>query len=151
MPPTVLRRGAGRTFRIELGHRQRASAGPASPSARVGGAGFYQYCPVDSWRPAVNLYESASSYFVCVDLAGMDRDAIDVTLNENVLVISGTREHPQPAERCTGLSIHLMEIDQGPFCRSVEIPSEVDLSAIRASYTTAGYLWIELPKSDGGP
>ncbi len=96
--------------------------------------------------PPVNLYETDSSFLVCVDLAGMDGDAIDVTVRDNILVIAGTREHPQPTWPNNGLSIHLMEIDQGPFCRSVEIPADVEVSAIRAKYTPTGYLWVELPK-----
>ncbi|MCG3178192.1 MAG: hypothetical protein BIFFINMI_00517 [Phycisphaerae bacterium] len=107
---------------------------------------FYNYCPVDSWRPAVNLYESATSYYVCVDVAGMAREEISVEVKKSILVISGTRRHPRPPWDTENLSIHLMEVDQGPFCRSVEIPSEVDVDSIRANYTSAGFLWIELPR-----
>lgn len=118
------------------------------PDVLIHHQNFYNYCPVDAWKPAVNLYESADAYYVCVDLAGMCREEIDVSVKGGVLVIAGTREHPRPAWDDTGeLSIHLMEVDQGPFCRSVEIPSEVNVDSIRATYTTAGFLWVELPKS----
>ncbi len=40
---------------------------------------------------------------------------------------------------------HLMEIDHGPFLRSVEVPSSVDVEAINAKYRS-GLLWILLPK-----
>jgi len=114
------------------------------------GQTFYRYCPVDSWKPAVNLYESPASYYVCVDLAGMDRQEIDVQVKGNVLMITGTRRHPHPPWEVPEMSIHLMEVDQGPFCRSVEIPSEVDVDRIRASYSSAGFLWVELPRRGGG-
>ncbi len=137
-------------MRVQVVKRRGQSQDSAGGYAPVAGPArsteFYQYCPVDSWRPAVNLYESPDSYFVCVDLAGVERDTIDVTARGNVLIISGTREHPRLAGACLELSIHLMEIDQGPFCRSVEIPSEVDVEAIRATYGSSGYLWIELPR-----
>jgi HSP20 family protein len=134
--------------------RRRGSSTPGAGRfsqvpAPGGSSAFFQYCPVESWRPPVNLYESEDCYYVCVDLAGMSREAIDVSLRDNVLVISGAREHPRPIQDCGDLSIHLMEIDQGPFCRSVEIPTEVDLTLIRATYTSTGYLWIELPKGRG--
>jgi HSP20 family protein len=109
---------------------------------------FYNFCPLDSWRPAVNLYESADSYYVCVDLAGMDPETIEVEVKKSILVIAGTRSHPQPPWELGERSIHLMEIDQGPFCRSVEIPTEVDVEGIQASYSGNGMLWIELPKND---
>jgi HSP20 family protein len=132
--------------RIELNSRRHDPHAAAVVHDPSGQRGYCQYRPLGSWRPAVNLYESADSYFVGVDLAGMSREAIEVTLTGNVLVISGSREHPRPPDCSADLSIHLMEIEQGPFCRSVEIPSEVDLSAIGARYTRTGYLWVELPK-----
>lgn len=145
MSPSAIRRGPSvRPLEFVRRHRSGVQIDPQAPPR--GAPSFYRYCPVESWQPAVNLYESTQSYFVCVDLAGMERDSIEVTLNDNVLVISGSREHPRPADAPEGLSIHLMEIDQGPFCRSVEIPSEVDLAAIAANYAQNGFLWIELPK-----
>ncbi|MDD4888877.1 MAG: Hsp20/alpha crystallin family protein [Phycisphaerae bacterium] len=148
MRSTFVRRGGtGRRLELVRRHRGGTQIDSLTPPGRASGAGFYRYCPVESWQPAVNLYESKTSYFVCVDLAGMDRESIDVVLNDNVLVISGARDHPRPPESAGHLSIHLMEIDQGPFCRSVEIPTEVDLSAIRATYASGGFLWIELPKT----
>ena len=143
-------------MKVEVAARRDRPAGKPGPlsdsPAPSGLRGFYQqFCPIESWRPPVNLYETDACFLVCVDLAGMDREAIDVSVRDNVLVVSGTREHPQPAWPNAGMSIHLMEIDQGPFCRSVEIPAEVDVPAIRASYTTAGYLWIELPKRTARP
>ncbi len=146
--PLITPSRSGLPRRLELARRREQSLGPM-PVTVVGMRSYYQYCPVESWRPPVNLYESRDSYFVCVDLAGMERDDIEVTLNGNVLVISGVREHPQPPGG-KDISIHLMEIDTGPFCRSVEIPTEVDLGSIQASYSKSGYLWIELPKNGQG-
>ncbi len=38
--------------------------------------GFFY--PSESWTPNVNLYETANGYLVCVDLAGVDKEKIDV-------------------------------------------------------------------------
>jgi HSP20 family molecular chaperone IbpA len=38
-----------------------------------------------------------------------------------------------------------MEIDHGTFARTVEVPANVEDSAIRANYHV-GMLWITLPK-----
>jgi HSP20 family molecular chaperone IbpA len=43
------------------------------------------------------------------------------------------------------ISVHLMEIDHGAFCREVELPDDVHRDRIVASHRN-GLLWIELPK-----
>ena len=35
---------------------------------------YFNYCPSETWTPSVNLYETAESYLVCADLAGVDKD-----------------------------------------------------------------------------
>lgn len=114
--------------------------------------GYYGFCHADqTWVPNVNLYETGSSYRVCVDLAGVDKEAIDITLREGSLVIRGHRPVPRsPVASRSGGSrarVHRMEIDYGPFVREVELPAGVDQEAISANYRN-GLLWIEIPKRD---
>src|SRR5690242_10408390 len=59
--------------------------------------GYYNFCPSETWTPSVNLYETDSSYVVCVDLAGVDKEKIDVEVLENQLTLKGTREVPMLA------------------------------------------------------
>ena len=40
---------------------------------------------------------------------------------------------------------HHMEIDSGRFCREIDLPGNVDVEAIEATYRN-GFLWIRLPK-----
>ncbi len=61
------------------------------------------FCPVDSWSPAVNLYRYESYYDVCVDLAGVDRKLVDVRVQPGMLVIRGTREAPEPRVKTGGI------------------------------------------------
>src|SRR6476620_11033936 len=107
---------------------------------------YFSYCPSETWTPSVNLYETAESYLVCADLAGVDKEKIDVEVVEQVLKLKGTRTVPtyedgagntvpQPSPTGGGTAagtaastehrrvrIHLMEIDHGSFCREVELP-----------------------------
>lgn len=110
---------------------------------------FFNYAPNDTWKPSVNLYENDSSYLVCVDLAGVDRSEIDVTVEDQVLRIRGTRAVPTPEEiadvQRKRIRIHLMEIDHGNFSRDVELPENVHRDRISAAHRN-GMLWIELPK-----
>jgi HSP20 family protein len=121
--------------------------------------GYFTFCPSETWTPNVNLYETDHSYLVCVDLAGVDKDKIDVEVLDNQLTLKGTREVPMLPELSAGsggaspddphhprrLRVHLMEIDHGAFCRQVEMPEDVVREQITAQYVN-GMLWIEIPK-----
>jgi HSP20 family protein len=113
--------------------------------------GYSNFCPSETWTPTVNLYENDTAYLVCVDLAGVDKDKIDVLVEEQQLVLRGTRAVPTPEESGNPelhnrrVRVHVMEIDHGSFSRHVELPEDVVKESIAASYRN-GMLWIELPK-----
>jgi HSP20 family protein len=116
--------------------------------------GYYNFMPSETWTPNVNLYESEQSYLVCVDLAGVDKDKIDLTVADGRLKVRGARHVPvkpdgdesgagnDPNQR---VRVHLLEIDHGAFCREVELPNNVHHEKITASYRN-GLLWVEIPK-----
>jgi HSP20 family protein len=115
--------------------------------------GYYGFYPSDTWTPSVNLYETAGAYLVCVDLAGVDKEKIDVEVQENRLRLRGTRVVPMKDGGEDGaegdgkrVRVHLMEIDHGSFSREVELPENVDAERIAAEYRN-GMLWIEIPKA----
>ena len=111
--------------------------------------GYYGFMPNEVFTPNVNLYETETSYQVCVDLAGVDKEKIDSVVVEQRLTIRGNRQVPPcPAaseDENTRVRIHLMEIDHGAFAREVELPHDVIKEQITAKYSD-GLLWIELPK-----
>jgi HSP20 family protein len=110
--------------------------------------GFFY--PGDSWTPNVNLYETANSYLVCVDLAGVDKEKIDVEVVDQRLRLRGARAVPNisavESETQERVRVHLMEIDHGAFTREVEIPADANRHSITANYRNR-LLWIELPKT----
>jgi HSP20 family protein len=123
--------------------------------------GYYSFCPSETWTPNVNLYETDTTYQVCVDLAGVDKEKIDVQVADNLLTLRGTREVPMADEMGHGTGgnvgsspddharrprVHLMEIDHGAFCRQVELPADFAREQITATYRN-GMLWVEIPKS----
>ncbi len=55
--------------------------------------GFYTYSS-DTWTPNVNLYETATSYMVCVDLAGVDKEKIELEVADQRLRLRGARAVP---------------------------------------------------------
>ena len=116
--------------------------------------GYFNFCPSETWTPSVNLYENDHAYLVCVDLAGVDKEKIDVEVQDNQLTLRGTRPVPIPDEHHLQVEsgrrprVHLMEIDHGAFCRQVELPVDVQRDQITAQYIN-GVLWVEIPKSGG--
>jgi HSP20 family protein len=116
--------------------------------------GYFAYTP-DTWTPNVNLYETPAGYFVCVDLAGVEKEKIDVEVVDQRLTLRGSRPVPLPEIPETEggdaepqgkrAKVHLMEIDHGAFTRDVELPPDANRDRISAAHKN-GMLWIEIPK-----
>lgn len=103
--------------------------------------------PTEVWAPAVNVYQLPGRLEICVDLAGVDREALDVRVEPGRLLLRGTRSAPEPIDRGDGpMRIVSMEIDYGPFQREILLPPEVVLEEVQSTYDD-GLLWIALPMS----
>jgi HSP20 family molecular chaperone IbpA len=105
---------------------------------------FSRFAP-HAWEPAINAYRCEKSIRICVDLAGVDRALIDLTVEPRRVIIRGSRELPEPTddEGCA-LQLLAMEIDYGPFMREVPLPVEVEIDQAYAEQRN-GLLWISLP------
>src|SRR4030095_13108768 len=103
----------------------------------------FQFAP-HTWEPAINAYRCEKCIRICVDLAGVDRSLIDLTVEPQRVVIRGARELPEPTddEGCA-LQLLAMEIDYGPFIREVPLPAEVEIKEAHAEQRN-GLLWISL-------
>ena len=80
---------------------------------------FFRNTAPDAWQPAMNIYETQDCYVVCLELAGMDRDKIDVRTGERVLYIRGDRPRPALKEPADHVSVQLMEIDSENTTRNI--------------------------------
>jgi HSP20 family protein len=99
-----------------------------------------------SWRPPADVYETADSIGVTVDLAGVETDDIDVLLFEDALVVEGERRVP-PADGPG--RYHMAEIRQGAFRLELALPSTIDPEHADAVYRR-GLLQMTLRKAGGG-
>jgi HSP20 family protein len=97
------------------------------------------------WTPLCDVYAAAEHLVVCVELPGVEAGQIDVRLEEDDLVVEGTREMERERE---GEQYHRVERSYGRFSRRVRLPSRVDRSAVRATFTD-GVLRIVLPARNG--
>lgn len=107
-------------------------------------SGFPHFAP-PPWQPAINAYRCDDCIQICVELAGVERSEIELTIQDRMLSIRGVRDVPEPneAERRT-LQTIAMEIDYGAFERDIRLPVDVDVKKVRADQKN-GLLWIHLP------
>jgi HSP20 family protein len=97
------------------------------------------------WRPAINAYRCGDRFIICVDLAGVERNAIRVMAEPQRLTIRGTRPPPgPPCDKSQPVHVLDMEIDHGAFERVLELPAEIDPEAVEAKHRE-GLLWVYLP------
>lgn len=94
-----------------------------------------------SWTPNTDVYLSDTGLVVKVELAGMRKEDLELTVEGGQLRISGRRHDACRAGTCKFV---LMEINYGPFESVLELPPGYDLSAARASYQN-GFLRIDVP------
>lgn len=111
---------------------------------------FVQFRDRGTWAPSTNVYETPDAYYVCMELSGVEQEGIDVQCEEHCkLTIRGVRRQPRPSGVNSALSVHAMEIDEGPFRRDIELPEPVVVDRIEATYVK-GFLWVALPRSQRG-
>ena len=103
------------------------------------------FAPAGGWRPSVNAYRCAEQFVVFVELAGVPAESVEVSAQPRRLTIRGTRPAPEPGCRRSDLAQLLaLEIDQGSFERSLDLPQDVDPSRM-TSECRDGLLRIQLP------
>jgi HSP20 family protein len=108
---------------------------------------FVRFRDSGTWQPATNVYETRDAYYICVELAGVPREQIDVEcIDHQRITIGGQRAQPRPKDVEGPLSIHAMEVDEGPFWREIDLPEPIDADRLEATYSE-GYLWITLPRT----
>jgi len=96
------------------------------------------------WSPALDLYDEKERFLVSVELPGMTKDAIGISLHEGVLAVSGERKHEREGQ--VGETFRSERVF-GKFQRSVTLPSAVNAAGVKATYKD-GVLLVDLPKAE---
>ena len=96
--------------------------------------------------PDTDVVEAENEIQVVCELPGLKRDEVELSLENNVLTISGEK-HETKEERSRGETYHLSERRWGRFSRSFVLPREVDQDRINASFEN-GVLTVSIPKSE---
>lgn len=93
------------------------------------------------WVPNTDVYATDDGLVIKVELAGMRREDLELTVEGNRLKISGHRPDGCRAPNCKFL---VMEINYGSFESVIELQPGYDLGRARAAYQN-GFLRIDVP------
>lgn len=96
-----------------------------------------------AWTPSTDVYVHATGAVIKVELAGIRKEDLDLTIEGSRMTISGVRR-----DECRNGSpnFQVMEIHYGAFESVVELPPGFDLGQARASYQN-GFLRVDVPPS----
>lgn len=94
------------------------------------------------FTPAVDVWELPDAFRIDMDIPAVDPSAVDVSVEEGVLIISGERNRPERGEQHTG---HRVERRYGSFSRRFRLPDNVDEENIVAR-VVSGVLEVTITK-----
>ena len=95
------------------------------------------------WTPALDLYQNNDNIVAVVELPGMQKDDIEISLQDGTLIISGERKEETSQENGATRT----ERSTGKFRRSITLPTRVDVNKVNAMYKD-GILTVTLPKAE---
>jgi HSP20 family protein len=99
---------------------------------------------LSGWNPALDVYEDKDHLFVKIELPGMKREDINVSLHDGSLSISGERKNQS---RSKDGEVYRSERFFGRFQRTVTLPAPVSGDKVTAQYKD-GILTVTLPKTE---
>jgi HSP20 family protein len=108
-------------------------------SQRSQTAGAKEHEP--QWVPNTDVYETDDGLVIKVELAGVRREELDITVDGNSLRIAGQRADECRSSRRRFL---VMEINYDAFESVIDLPPGFDISKARASYQN-GFLRVDVP------
>lgn len=95
-----------------------------------------------AWRPATDLHETDEEFVLRMDLPGFEHEDIELTVEKNILTVSGRRAAEEVEEET---NFHLRERSSERFSRSFALPRSVEADEVQARFAN-GVLTVHLPK-----
>lgn len=105
---------------------------------RAGNAGL-----TSAWMPAMDIAESEDGWEFTLELPGLTKDDVQITVENGNLVISGSSQRRDDES----LAWRRVERRTGSFQRAVRLPERVDTTLVDASLRD-GLLVVHLPKAE---
>jgi HSP20 family protein len=98
--------------------------------------------PNRSWAPPVDIRETEDHLVLALDLPGLSKEDVNITLENNVLTVSGERRFQADQKNET---LHRLERAYGAFTRAFTLGPTVQTDRVEANFQD-GVLTIQLPK-----
>ena len=99
-----------------------------------------------AWVPAIDVIEQKDSYLMYAELPGVDPSHIEITFEQNVLTIRGTKPPAVHASNEGEVRVYAAERVTGSFERSIRLPEFVDGDHSAAEFNN-GLLKVQVPKA----
>ena len=94
------------------------------------------------WAPAVDLVDKQDKLLAKVELPGVDKKDVKLSLNNNILTIQGEMNKE---EETKNEDYYYRERAYGTYSRNISLPTEIDKEKIKAKFKN-GILEITMPK-----
>jgi HSP20 family protein len=104
--------------------------------------GFPAHLRETAWLPDMDVFDKDGKTVVRLDLPGLKREDIDVTVEGDMLVIHGHREEATEIEE---KDYYCAERASGEFSRAITLPEGATAESVEATYTD-GILEVVVPK-----
>jgi HSP20 family protein len=95
--------------------------------------------------PRMDVAENDTSYMLAIELAGVKKDAIQVSVYDNTVTIAADMPDPTSGEGTSATNWLLRERAFGKYSRSITLPEAVDEEGSEARYVD-GVLYLNLKK-----
>jgi HSP20 family protein len=102
---------------------------------------------VQEWLPDIDIYERDEKIVVKMDLPGLKPEDIEITLEGDMLVITGKREEEKEVKE---ENYYCSERAFGEFSRTIRLPEGVTAGSIEATFKE-GVLEVTVPKPTTTP
>jgi len=99
--------------------------------------------PLRSFLPAADIFETDHALKVVVEMPGVDKESVDVDVENDVLKIAGRIN----LSKYEGLQPLYTEYNIGNYSRSFQLSNKIDQEGIKADLKD-GVMTIVLPKSE---
>jgi HSP20 family protein len=93
--------------------------------------------------PPINVFQQGDNLVAIVELAGVNKNDLDIQAKDNTIRICGKRTISYPE----GSSVHRRERLSGTFDRTLTVPMQIDPDAIKAEYCD-GVLALFIPRAE---
>ena len=94
--------------------------------------------------PSIDVTETDKEIEIAAELPGLERQDVEISLEDNVLMIRGEKKMPADTDD-KNKNYHLTERSYGIFYRAFQLPVGIDPASVEATMSN-GVLKIKIPK-----